>query len=79
MINEIKTDKELLVAVRNNVAGRIVENTANTAYWQYVVQHAPHDSQEIVNARKSVEANKDNVKKDTIFLRCIDLMLKNKK
>jgi len=72
----MKTDKELLIEVRNKVSGRIIENKANISYWQFVVQHAKHDSQEIIDARKSVEINEDNVKKDKVFLKCVDLMIK---
>jgi len=75
----MKTDKELLIEVRNKVAGRIMENKANISYWQFVVQHAKHDSQEIIDARKFVEANDGNVKKDILYLKCIDLMLKKEK
>ena len=78
-MKEIKTDKELLIEVRNKVAGRIMENKANIIYWQYVVQHAKQNSQEIIDARKSVELNEDNIKKDTVFLKVIDSMIRKEK
>jgi hypothetical protein len=75
----MKTDKELLIELRNKVAGRIVENKANIEYWRFVVRHSKQNSQAIVDARKSVELNEENVKKDRVFLRVIDLMLKGEK
>jgi hypothetical protein len=73
---DIKSDKELLIEFRNKVSGRIIENKANTEYWGVVVRKAKSNSQEIIDARKSVELNEDNVKKDKVFLKCIDLMMK---
>ena len=75
----IKTDKELLIEVRNKVASRIIENKANLAYWQEIKSHSKQNSQEIVDARNSFSLNEQNVKKDKLFLRCIDLMLKGEK
>ena len=75
-MEEIKNDKQLLIELRNKIAGRIVENKANHDYWLYVANKAPHDSQEIIDARKNIELNDDNVKKDGVFLKCIDLMIK---
>lgn len=76
---EIQTDKELLIELRNKIAGRIIENKANIEYWRVVIRKAKKDTQEIVDARKSVELNEDNVKKDLVFLKCIDLLLKKEK
>ena len=76
---EIKTDKELLIELRNKVSSRIVENKANAEYWRIVAGKSKKVSQEIVDVRKSIELNEDNVKKDIVFLRCIDLMFKKEK
>ena len=75
----IKSDQELLFELRNKVAGRIIENKANMKYWSWVVIHSKKNSQEIVDAQNSVELNKDNVKKDSIFLQLIDLMIRRNK
>ena len=71
MAELLKTDKELLIELRNKIAGSIVENKANVEYWSFVVRHSKQNSQEIVDARKNVELNEDNVKKDKVFLRVI--------
>jgi len=76
MDEKVKDNKQLLVEVRNKVASRIVEGKANLAYWQEVASHSKKNSHEIVDARNSISINEQTIKKDTLFLRVIDLMLK---
>ena len=76
MNEEIKENKQLLIEVRNKIAGRLVESKANLAYWQEIASHSKKNSQEIVDARNSITINEQTIKKDTLFLRVIDLMLK---
>lgn len=78
-MERIKINKEHLIEVRNKVAGRIVENKANILYWREVAKKAKKISQEVVDARNNIALNEGNIKKDKIFLKCIDLMLKKEK
>lgn len=78
-MEQIKTNKELFIELRNKIAGRIVEEKANISYWQEVIQHAKQNSQEIVDARNSISINEQSLKKDLLFLRCIDILLKKEK
>jgi hypothetical protein len=73
---KIKTDQELLIELRNRIAGRIVECKANLNYWLKMFQKSKKDSQERVDAKKSMDINEENIKKDKVFLESIDLMLK---
>lgn len=72
----LKTRKEHLIELRDKIAGRVIEFESNVEYWSFVARHSPQNSQEIVTARTNIEANRESVKKDKIYLRCIDLMLK---
>lgn len=76
---KIKTNKEHLIDIRNMVSRRIVEAKVNISYFYEVAKKAKKVSQEIVDARNSIALNESNIKKDMIFLRCIDLVLKGEK
>jgi len=73
---KVKTDKEHLIELRNIVSGRIITSKANILYFLEVVKKAKKISQEMVDARNSISLNEQNMKKDILFLKCIDLMLK---
>jgi hypothetical protein len=75
----IKSDKELLIELRNKIAGRLIEVKANISYWQIILRKAKKNSQEMVDVLKNIEINESSVKKDNVFLRCIDLMIKKEK
>lgn len=76
---KITTDKEHLFELRNIVSGRIITAKANISYFLEVVKKSKKVSQEIVDARNSISLNEQNIKKDEIFLKCIDLMIKKEK
>ncbi|MCK9370698.1 hypothetical protein M0R04_12385 [Candidatus Dojkabacteria bacterium] len=78
-ITKIKTDTEHLIILRNNISYRLIEAKANIFYWQDVIKRSKQNSQEIVDARQSISLNEQNLKKDKLFLRCIDLMIKEEK
>lgn len=76
---KIKSDKELLIELRNIIAGRIITSKANIAYFMEAIKKAKKVSQEIVDARNNINLNEQNIKKDKLFLKVIDLMLKKEK
>lgn len=76
--NEIKTEKELTIELRNSIAYRIVEYKANIAYWKIIIRQSKSNSPEIVDALNKKRLNEDNLTKDIIFLKCIDKILGGK-
>ncbi len=75
---QIKSDKELAIEFRNQIAARIIEAKANILYWKSVAGEPASKSITYMEALQSIETNEDNIKKDTIFLSCIDIMLGEK-
>ena len=73
---ETKSDKELLIELRNKIASRIIECKANIAYFQLTTRKLKKVSQEMVDGRKAVDINEDSIKKDILFLKVIDEMIK---
>lgn len=78
-MTKIKTNKEISIELRNKISARIVEAGANLMYWNELFKKAPKNSQEIVDIRQNIEINETNIKKDTLFLKCIDLIIKKEK
>lgn len=74
--NNIKSDYKLTVELRNRIAGRLIEAQANVIYWRGVIKQAKTNSPEIMQAIESVTLNTENIKKDKVFVKCIDEMLK---
>jgi len=73
---KIRTRLEHLTAVRNHVALRYAENQCSLLYWEQVFRLAKPDTQERVDASKNVETQADSVRKDKLYLECIDKLLK---
>ena len=75
-MEEIKTDRQLNIELRNKISARIVEAKANILYWKEVTKKSKRNSPEIVQALASIELNEANVEKDLVFLECVDKILK---
>jgi len=71
----LRSNKDLLIELRNKVSYRIIECKANIAYFQVVLRKLKNVSQEMVDGRKAIKTNEESIKKDEVFLRCIDLMI----
>jgi hypothetical protein len=73
----VKTDKELIIELRNKIAGKIVENKANKMYWDNVVKNKKYKtgSADVLNAIQKVKINEDDIEKDKVFLSIIDSMI----
>lgn len=70
-----KSDRELTIKFRNKIAARIIEAKANILYWKSVYDQSRYQSSQFLAARDSIKLNEDNIKKDKVFLDCIDKML----
>ena len=78
-MTEIKTNRELIIELRNRIAGRKIELEANARYWRYTLKRTKPDTQERVDANNNVVVNEQNARKDGDFIKCIDMMLTDKK
>jgi hypothetical protein len=76
---EVRTHLENLNAVRNHVALRYAENQCSQIYWERMARLAKNNSQEKVDANKNFEAQVDAVRKDKLYLECIDELIKKEK
>jgi hypothetical protein len=76
---KIKSDKELLIELRNKIGGRIVEEEANLSYWRIILRKTKKNSADMLETLKKIEGNEDSIKKDNVFLKCIDLMIRKEK
>ena len=76
---QIKSNREFLIELRDEVAKRVITYRANLAYWQEVSRTAKTISQDKVDATNNITGNETSIKKDTLFLKCIDTMIKNEK
>lgn len=74
----VKTNEELMVELRNRVAGRLIEFRANMLYWKKVSRSVPANTQEMVNALQAVKNNESDIQKDKLYLKCIDEMILGK-
>ena len=68
----IKTDKELLIVLRNEVNARLLKWKTSVRYWQMVDKKAKKNSQDKVDAQNAIASNQTDVKKDTLWLKAID-------
>jgi hypothetical protein len=75
----IKTNKYLIIELRNKIAFRIIEQKANILYFKKIIRQSKTNSPEIVDAFKKKNINEENLFKDEIFLKCIDEMIKGGK
>lgn len=73
---KIKTDKELLIELRNEIAGHLVKFDANILYWEEIGKKAKKISQEKADSVSNIAVNQQNIKKDKLFLKCIDSLIK---
>ncbi len=75
-MDEILTNKQHLFNIRNMVSRRIIEARVNIIYFYEAIKKYKKTSQEMVDARNSIVINEQNIKKDTLFLKCIDQTIK---
>ena len=75
----IKTEKENLIEVRNKTSIRYTEARANISYWKIVFKDSKKNSQEKVDANSNIAINQTNMRKDKIFLECIDKLIAGEK
>lgn len=73
-----KTDYQLTIELRDKIAARIIEQKANLLYWKKIAKQSKSNSPEIVGALQAAKINETDIKKDTVFLACIDEMLEGK-
>lgn len=78
-MSEIKTNQQLIIKLRNEVAYRLIGFRASEKYWRNVSKKAKKDSQERVDALNMVAVNQQNISKDENYLKVIDEMLESKK
>ena len=76
---KVKSDSKLLIEFRNQIAFRLVERKANLQYWKAVVRQSKSGSSAMLEAVKNKEVNERDIKKDTLFVKCIDEMIKKGK
>ena len=77
--NEIKTEKELTIELRNQIAFRIVEYKASIAYWKIIIRQSKSNSPQIVEALQKKADQEDKLRKDTNYLKVIDEMIRGGK
>lgn len=75
----IKTDKNLVEKVRDNVAGRIQENKLDVLYWEEILKKAKQNTQEAVDCSTHIKNKNIAIKKDKVFLKIIDRKLRKMK
>lgn len=75
MIKKIKTNIELLIQLRNQVAFRIVSQEASKRYWQIMAKEAKKDTQERIDTLQKVSLNEQLISADKKYLQVIDEML----
>ena len=79
MAKKILTNKELLINLRNNIAYRMIDNKASILYFEEIAKGLKDNSQEKTDAFQTINTDSQNIKKDKLFLKCIDRMLKKEK
>jgi len=76
---EPKTKIDQLIELRNAVQARLCEWEANVLYWEMVSKKAKKNTQDKVDAENNIANNRKNVKKDTLYLKCIDILIEEAK
>ena len=74
-MENIKTELELFIEFRNNIALRTIECKSSIAYWKEIFNISKKDEQERVDALNNISLNERNLKKDKIYLKVIDTLL----
>lgn len=72
----MKTKKEILVELRNQILTRLVVAEADKAYFEFVSEDSRDNSPEKVEALEVIKSKAESIKKDTVFLSCIDKLMK---
>lgn len=70
-----KTDYQLLVELRNQVASRIISQKASKRYWQIMSKETKKDTQERIDTLQKVSLNEQLISADKKYLQVIDEML----
>ncbi len=74
-MSAIKTEKQHLVHLRNDIGYRLVTQKANIKYWQKMSEKEKVNSQAKVDCFEKRRIAKKAVKEDLIFIKCIDKLL----
>ncbi len=72
----MKTNKELIIELRNSVAYRLIEARCNLAYWKRIIRKLKANTPEIIEAIEKKRINEVSIPKDVEFLKVIDEMIK---
>lgn len=73
----IKTEKELLTELRNEIEKRRLSFVASSKYFLMVEKKAKQNTQEIVDARNKKAESEHKAKLDKDYVRIIDELLSN--
>lgn len=68
----IKSDKEQLITLRNEVSARLLKWKTAVRYWEEVSKKAKKNTQDKVDATNAIANNQQDAKKDTLWLKVID-------
>lgn len=75
MTKKVKSNIELLIELRNQVAFRLISQEASELYWMEISKKTKKNSQERVDALQKVVANQQLSSADKKYLQIIDDML----
>ena len=75
-MNNIKTEQEHLIDVRNEIGHRLALRKADLFYWQKLSKKLKDNTEEKLKAINNKKNAKLSVKNDEFFLKCIDKLLK---
>jgi len=78
-VPKIKSRIEHLSDLRNTVCGRLVEWEANVIYWNAETKRLKANTQGRVDAENNKANNESNVRKDSLYLKCIDQLIEQEK
>lgn len=72
---KVKTEKELTIELRNEVAARMLGQKTSEMYWREVASKAKKNTPEKVDALAKVALNQQLYSKDRHYLKVIDAMI----
>lgn len=72
---KLRTDKENLEKVRNDIGYRLMMFRADILYHTKKAAEFEDNTQDKIDSLKNLERVKNNVKNDTLYLECIDELL----
>lgn len=78
-MNEVKTEKQLVIELRDRIAAQIVGQDMSVLYWREVAKKSKKDTQDRVDAINQAAANQQLSAKDRVYLKIIDNRLKELK